>query len=246
MNIVSYGGGVNSTAMLIECVNRRLPVDLILFSDTGGERPNTYRFVEEFSDWCADHGLPRIITVKAPNKTLEQDCLDRKTLPSIAFGFKTCSQRWKAQPQNKYINNWKPAKEEWANGNKITKLIGFDADEPQRAKDFDDDKYTVKYPLIEWDMGRDECLELIKVEGLEVGKSSCFFCPSMRPTEIKELKKNHPCLADRCIQMEKNAELTHIKGLGRNWSWTDLLNQGDMFDDPVGGMIDAPCGCYDG
>lgn len=248
MIVCAYGGGTNSTAMLVEiALNRHeLTPDLILFSDTGGEKPHTIEYVETFSNWLQDNNMPPVVTVRAPNKTLEQDCLDRKALPSVAYGFKTCSQRWKIQPQNKFMNNWDEAKEIWKNGGKIQKLIGYDADEPQRAKDFNDDKYWVSYPLIEWDWGREECLQRIKSAGLPpCGKSACFFCPSSRPSEIEELQRLYPNLAQRCIEMEANAELTAVKGLGRSWSWTDLFNQEKLFDDSEC-SIEAPCGCYDG
>ena len=39
--IVSYGGGTNSTAMLIAMVLKGIKPDLILFADTGGELPET-------------------------------------------------------------------------------------------------------------------------------------------------------------------------------------------------------------
>lgn len=42
MNIVSFGGGTNSTAMIIGMYLHKIPVDLILFADTGGEQPHTY------------------------------------------------------------------------------------------------------------------------------------------------------------------------------------------------------------
>ena len=42
MNIVGYGGGTDSTAMLIGLWQRRIPVDRILFADPGGEQPHTY------------------------------------------------------------------------------------------------------------------------------------------------------------------------------------------------------------
>jgi 3'-phosphoadenosine 5'-phosphosulfate sulfotransferase (PAPS reductase)/FAD synthetase len=45
MNIVGYGGGTNSTAMLIGLYHKGIPVDLILFSDTGGEQPHTYEYL---------------------------------------------------------------------------------------------------------------------------------------------------------------------------------------------------------
>ena len=41
INMVSYGGGVNSTALLVGLHQHRIPVDLILFADTGAEHPHT-------------------------------------------------------------------------------------------------------------------------------------------------------------------------------------------------------------
>ena len=42
INMVSYGGGANSTALLIGLHQHHIPVDLILFADTGAEHPHTY------------------------------------------------------------------------------------------------------------------------------------------------------------------------------------------------------------
>jgi 3'-phosphoadenosine 5'-phosphosulfate sulfotransferase (PAPS reductase)/FAD synthetase len=44
-HIVAFGGGVDSTAMVIGLVNRNQPIDLILFADTGAERPETYKHI---------------------------------------------------------------------------------------------------------------------------------------------------------------------------------------------------------
>jgi len=198
MNMVCYGGGTNSTAMLVGLSGvvdekKRRKVDVIIFSDTGGELPETYEYVEYFSRWLVEHGMPAITVVRTVNRegdviTLEADCLRRATLPAIVFGWKTCSERFKTRPQNKFMNNWPPAKAHWATGDRITKLVGFDAGEERRAKPFEDKKYVVDYPLISWEWDRDDCVEAIKQAGLRLpGKSSCFFCPSSRAVEILKL-----------------------------------------------------------
>ena len=51
MNIVSFGGGTNSTAMIIGMYLHKIPIDLILFADTGGEQPHTYEFKEIQALW---------------------------------------------------------------------------------------------------------------------------------------------------------------------------------------------------
>lgn len=237
MKIVTYGGGTNSTAMIIGMVKQGIIPDRILFSDTGGERPDTYEFIEKFSEWLDQNGAPRVIKLHYTTKdgrtlTLEQDCLEHQALPAIAYGFKSCSQKFKARVADKFCNNDPDCKAVWENGEKIDKYIGYDAGEPKRvechkAYDLTDKKYNHHYPLYEWGWTRERCKEEIQSVGLPLpGKSSCFFCPSMKKAEIEELWKHYPDLFKRAISMEMNAtpKLDKIKGLGRNWSWTDFYN----------------------
>lgn len=100
--VVSYGAGTNSTAMLIGMHERGERPDLILFADTGGERPETYRHRDSVSDWCEGVGFPRIVTV-AEAVSLEADCLTRGALPGIAYGFKSCSDHYKIRPQKRWL-----------------------------------------------------------------------------------------------------------------------------------------------
>ena len=253
--VISYGGGTNSTAMLIGLVERQEPVDLVLFADTGGERPGTYAYVKLFSQWLVERGYPEIQTVwyvnrKGERVTLEQRSLETERLPSLAYGFKKCSMRYKRDPQNKFVNNWQPAKDCWARGEKVIKYLGFDADGPQRARDMDDSKYRYLYPLVEWNWGREECVETIEAAGLpQPGKSSCFFCPAMKSHEILQLKSCHPELLERALAIER-AAAPHcrgsIKGLGRDWKWESLTKADDM---QMKMFLTGPsinCGCYDG
>ena len=51
MNIVSFGGGTNSAALLIGLYKHKIPIDLITFADTGAEHPHTYQFIEIINQW---------------------------------------------------------------------------------------------------------------------------------------------------------------------------------------------------
>lgn len=235
MIVVSYGGGTNSTAMLVGMWGRGERPDLILFADTGGEKPHTYEHLTKMQEWCFGVDFPPIVTVKSPNETLEQSCLRMKCLPSVAYGFKTCSQRFKKEPQDKYLRSLKIE-------GPIVKLFGFDADEPHRAKAI----LGNRYPLIEWGWGRHECEQAIKRAGLPLpGKSACFFCPSSKKEEILDLKRNYPDLFARAIAMEDNAELTSVKGLGRSFSWKEFV-YGDPRQERLFPEIEIPCDCYEG
>lgn len=267
--VVSYGAGTNSTALLVRLVELGVPVDLILFADTGGERPYTYEYVRTFSDWLVSKGYPAIQQVFYKNRQgvrvpLEDDCLRKGTLPSKAFGYSGCSMKWKAEPQEKFVNNWTPARESWGRGERVIKLLGFDADEPERAErrakaDAEDKKYQYVYPLIAWDWGREECVDAIAKAGLPLpGKSSCFFCPSMKKPELVSLLDEHPDLAVRAVRMEEAARasdygLSSVQGLGRRFAWREYFAsvlRARIAEAPVPTDNDTcdevACGCYDG
>ena len=52
MNIVSFGGGTNSAALLIGLYKHKIPIDLITFADTGAEHPHTSIYRDNQSMAC--------------------------------------------------------------------------------------------------------------------------------------------------------------------------------------------------
>lgn len=75
--VVAYGVGVDSTAMLIGLRDRRIPVGLILFSDTGSEKPATYAYLPVIQDWLARQGMPPVTVLKRNSP--------RRSCPSMWF-----------------------------------------------------------------------------------------------------------------------------------------------------------------
>lgn len=241
MNIVSFGGGTNSAALLIGLYRHGIPVDLITFADTGAEHPHTYQFIQAMNDWLKAHGMPQITVVEKFDRdgnrlTLETECLRSATLPSIAYGYKRCSQKHKIGPQEKFCNHYLPCCAVWERGERVIRFIGYDAGERKRYErskkhNEKDKKYENRYPLIEdWHWSRDDCIRVIEEENLPLpGKSSCFFCPSMKGPEIEALKRQYPDLYQRAIAIEENAmpNLTKVKGLGRSYSWKERYGRSD-------------------
>lgn len=263
MNIVSYGGGTNSTAMLIGLYERGERPDYITFADTGSEQEYTYRHMGAVNDWCQKVGFPMITVVKptqpqmVADGSLFNECVRLGRLPSKAYGNGSCSLKWKVEPQNRW--NRKLADALGIPLDSITRLIGYDADEPQRYERAMAlaHKQTTKqrFPLIEWDWGRDECVEAIERAGLQQpGKSSCVMCPSMKKHEILTLRKDYPATFDAVIEMERRAMAgegqaeASRSGLGRTFSWAEFIAKSDaqacMFSDA--GTPEIDCGCYDG
>lgn len=250
--VVAYGGGVNSTALLVGLRERSRKPDLILFADTGGEKPETYSFLRVVDAWLSEVCFPPLVRVANDGAypTLEAECLANHTLPSLAFGRRSCSDKYKRRPQDKYVAGWPPACRAWEAGGRVVKLLGIDAGERHRAVAADERRFRTEFPLVDWDWARDECLAAIRRAGLPVPpKSACFFCPASSKREVLALATAHPGLFERAVAMERNAgpRLTALKGLGRRYAWSDLVAGGRAALSLVPETaIDAPCPCADG
>ncbi|HYT94861.1 MAG TPA: phosphoadenosine phosphosulfate reductase [Gemmataceae bacterium] len=235
--VVAYGLGVDSTAMLVEFAARGIRPDLILFADTGGEKPETYAYLDVIWPFLADVGFPDVIVVRYQPKwaryaTLEEQCLYTRTLPSLAYGGKSCSLKYKRGPQDKFVRGWLPAQRAWQAGRKVIKAIGYDAGpaDSRRHRYVEDAEYRYWYPLASWRYDRDRCKEVIAAAGLPIPiKSACWFCPASKKHEIVWLQEHHPDLLERALAIERNAKgkLRSVKGLGRSFSWEDYLRQRD-------------------
>ncbi len=231
MIVVSYGGGVNSTALLIGMAERDWRPDAILFADTGNEFEDTYEHVDLVSRW-AEHklgvGITKVRRAYERHDSLEHECFNLNTLPSRAFGYSGCSVKWKRQPMDRWVRENARAKAVWASGARVSRFIGIDAGEAHRGKIDDDDRYVYRFPLIEWDWARRECVAAIERADLPVPrKSACFFCPATTKKEVVELHRKRPDLFDRAVAIEENArahgQLNVVKGLGRHWSWSEVV-----------------------
>ena len=248
--VVSFGGGVNSTALLVGLHDNAHRPDLILFADTGAEKPETYAFLDTFAVWLSSVGFPPVTRVSNDGvyKTLETECVSRQTLPSLAFGWRSCSDKYKKRPQHKFLAAWPPAQRVWEAGGRVAMYLGIDADETRRVKPDTDPRYRVEYPLVEWNWGRDECEAAIRRAGLVVPpKSACFFCPASSKSEVLQLATDHPELFARAVALEDGArpKLTTVRGLGRRYAWGELVVGRlplETIDDPP----EPPCGCFDG
>ena len=258
MNIVGYGGGTDSTAMLVGLYQHHIPVVLVLFADSGAEQPHTYAFLDTMERWLVKHDMPPITRVwyidqSGQRLTLEQECLSSGSLPSIAYGYKKCSQKHKIQPKEKFCRHHEMCRAVWVRGECVVKFIGYDAgEEDRRTKVTDRDEadafYQKEYPLMEWGWNRERCIREIQDAGLPLpGKSSCFFCPSMKHLEIRTLYHQYPDLLERALKLEENAlpNFHTVRGLGRDFALRDLIraDENQLAIPEVFPDESRPCSC---
>lgn len=241
--VVSYGAGVNSTAMLCGLVWRGPRPDVILFADTGGEMPETYEYIPYFSEWLRLHGFPSITVIRreSPHGTLEQECHNNQTLPSKAFGFSGCSVKWKRQPMDAWI------KQNLDTSAGVVRFIGIHYGEQHRGQIPDDAVFRYRFPLIEWQWDQQKCIEAIQQQGLKIPpKSACYFCPAAKKQEVLALSRNHPDLFARAVAIEEVAKpnLGAVRGLGRHWSWREIVEDYNAYRDAQNATVQT-CLCFD-
>lgn len=220
LTVISYGGGVQSTAMLVLACQGKLgyPVTDALFANVGddSEHPATLEFVRNVAiPWAAEHG----ITVHELRKT-KRDGTNARGLWSHIFDHeseetlrepipirgingaplsRSCTSDWKIKVVGKWLK---------ANGankdNPATVCIGISTDEIQRVSNKRVEPYEQPvYPLIHLGLDRSACQKLIAEAGLPVPpKSSCFFCPFHRPLMWAEMRRDEPELFWKSAELE--------------------------------------------
>lgn len=267
MIVGNYGGGTNSTALLVEAHRRGLRPDLVVMADTGSERPRTYAYLDVLRSWLASVDFPPLTVVKWIRVkgelagrfiALHEWCEDHDQVPSRAFGLSGCTNKWKQQPIDNFLRMNEDCIATWGGGRPVERWIGYDADEPERAdrmfrKNPEPDLWTWRAPLVEWGMGREECIDVIRSAGLPLpGKSACWMCPSSKPAEILKLGREHPELLGRALDMECAAIAAgnlaapgtgEVKGMGGRLNWNALV-AGDAAQTRL--FPEVACGCYDG
>lgn len=183
---LSYGGGVNSTAMMILLNEKKIEFESV-FVDHGADYPETYKYV----DLLKEKGFPiTIIKSGDYNKRIKgldltEYCKKYRIMPSRQMRW--CTSEFKIIPMYAYFER------------PCSVLIGFHADEYKRAKPSQDPDITNEFPLIDYDINQQGCVEIIKKANLPVPmKSGCFYCPYQRVGQFRQLRDQRPelyCIA---------------------------------------------------
>jgi len=209
--ILSYGGGVDSTALVVIDANRDQVAEYLgiereeldaafprfdkaVFADTGAEFQVTYKTIDRVSQLLGD----RFCITRKAGETIFEWCKRLGIVPVMPGGSHICSMKFKGD-----------VLAAWAKAEGITKpvwQIGIEADEGRRVKRFSapkDDSAEYRYPLVELGLTRHrlDCL-LAHMGWCDVHKSSCVFCPFMSEVEIKDMYLNHPEEWAKAVEIE--------------------------------------------
>jgi len=194
--VLSYGGGVNTVALMIQLIRENKPLDEVVFADTGGEVPETYSYIPIAKEFLAGHGIPFKVVKARKHEDLYGCSYRRKVFPSALWRWST--RDFKVRPIHSYYRSF---------GTHVNQYMGIAFDEIDRMKDSLVDYVTNLYPLIENRITRQGCVEIIEAEGLPVPvKSGCFFCPFSTMGRWKWLYESHPDLYLKAVDLEENSK----------------------------------------
>jgi hypothetical protein len=205
--VLSYGGGLDSFAMLVDAIQRGELPDVVIFCDTGdstattngsdpGEWPSTYRHMREVvMPLCAQHGIEFVwldsTMYPVRNARSLFAWLDARGQIPVAGPNRICTTVAKVERF-----------ERWASDRfgtqPIEVWIGFESGEEARAeKDPNAGKSNGlrlnRFPLMERGLCRCRCESLVRDAGFPVPrKSACTFCPYASKRDWQTLARELP------------------------------------------------------
>lgn len=221
--MLSYGGGLDSFAMLVESINRGCPPDVVVFCDVGaagdlGEWPSTYSHIEQVAKpLCARHGI-EFVTISGDDYPVRGErslwAYYERTNSMPGRMSRLCTNAAKVERFAKWADERFP-------GQEIEVWVGFEAGEESRAaRDPHGAKAARKprpgkatrvnrFPLIEWELCRCRCEALVRKAGYPVPrKSACVFCPFSKRGDFQTLARELPEAFERIAAHEERAKLT--------------------------------------
>lgn len=263
LRVISYGGGVQSTAMVVLAAQGKIDFPIALFSNVGddSEHPATLDYIRNIAQpWAAQHGIEVIELQRTnrhgePTETILQRLVsnDNRSLgipvrmSNGAPGNRTCTSEYKIKVVAKWLRQHGATKTDPA-----AVAIGISTDEMQRANNRQPIPYEiVEYPLLDLGLDRSRCKQIIRDAGLPVPpKSSCWFCPFHRTLTWSEMRRDEPDLFARAVELERAINAKRAR-LGKDSVWlTDRLRPIDEAigeaQEPLFVDNDGPEGCDEG
>jgi hypothetical protein len=206
--VISYGGGVQSTALVLLAMSEGWDVDEIVHVDlVDAESPATREYVARFREWLRD-AYGRDVTVI--ERDLYGDMLARPEFTPVPWHGRRekfmlkrqCTREYKVQPLQRYVYGRYPQE-------RIGLMLGISVDEYHRMRDSSAARIEHVYPLVDRRLTRWQCREIIERAGLAVPwKSSCWFCPFRSVVSQWVLVQRYPDLVGMARELEDriNAE----------------------------------------
>lgn len=219
IHIISLGAGVQSSTMaLMAAAGEITPMPVAaIFADTQDEPASVYKWL----DWLEPR-LPFPVHRVTAGSLKEAILSQRTSKAGYTYGktsfpaftlaangtigkvqHRSCTSDFKLIPIFRKIREMVGIKR---GGSKVVAVqwIGITLDEIQRMKPSRQKYLTNKWPLIEANMTRHDCLRWMKANGFPTPpRSACVYCPYHSNAEWRRLRDDEPSEFDRAVEFER-------------------------------------------
>lgn len=193
--ILSYGGGVNSSALFFYIVEKKLPLDLVIFADTGEEMPETYEAVERMKKECSSRDIPFVV-VRSKYGSLYDYYFSKKMVAGMMN--RDCTSKFKLSPITNYLRNT------YGKHEKFNVYIGIAYDERSRMRN-SKEKYKVNhYPFCDEGIDRKGNLAILERYNFPAIKSGCKGCIFLKKSQWIDMARKDPTEFQRWVALDKN------------------------------------------
>jgi len=256
-NVLNLGAGVQSSTLALMAAAGEIGLmpDFAIFADTQAEPASVYKWL----DWLETqlpfpvHRVTRGNMTEAMMtfRTAKDGRVWTKSMipafmqaPDGNIGLlgRSCTADYKITPILQNLRKLCGIKRGEKNL-QITQWIGISYDEIQRMKPSRDKWTQHRWPLVEREMRRHDCIAWLKRNGFpEPPRSACSYCPFHSNKEWRNLKDNEPEAFAEAVRVEKELQRTKAEALDKSTPWLHRscvpLNQVDLSTELDAGQID--------
>lgn len=241
ISILSLGAGVqSSTLALMAAVGEVKPMPTAaVFADTGAEPASVYKWL----DWLETQLPFPVYRVRALRSLTEESLLIRQRVRTVgppwskslipafvanADGTKgimgrACTADKKIAPLLRKSRELAGVKR-GSKGIRVISWIGISLDEVSRMKSSREHWAQNRWPLIEMEMSRHDCLRWMKDKGFPTPpRSACVYCPFHNDHEWRRLKNEEPLEFARAVKFE--SDLQAVKRLSDKMTGVPFLHK---------------------
>ena len=206
-NILSISGGKDSTAMMIEMLERNEPIHSAVFFDTGWEFPAMYPHIEKLEKYTGVR-IWRLHPTIPFDHWMTQRHIRRKSGPDkgkfyrVGEGWPSPMRRWCTRIKIDAITKFGRAIPD------SVQCIGYAADEIDR--NISNIALQKRFPLIEYGITEADALKICYRHGFDwdglyqhFDRVSCFCCPLKSLKDLRTLRLHFPDLFQRMLEMER-------------------------------------------
>lgn len=208
--IASFSGGKDSTAMVLRMIELGEQLDEVITCDTGMEFPEMYDHIARVREVIEGAGI-KFTTLRAEHGFewyLFEKELARRSDGQIRYGYgwpspriRWCTKFLKSDLMISYSKDLSEKK------GTVISCVGLAADELERTER--EQNKGQRWPLIEWGWTEADALAYCKAKGYDWGglydiyrRVSCWICPLAPIGELRKLRRHHPELWARILDMD--------------------------------------------